>query len=243
MPPIYSLRFAVAALVVACLTALAAYPVRADTPPTLTVEGRGEAQGKPDIATITLGVVTQGKTSAEAMEANARIAATLVNQLRERGIADRDLMTIGLSLMPDYAQDKDRASAPKIAGYRAMNRLSVRLRDLTKIGTVLDMATAAGVNDISGPMFGVADPQGLQDEARKKAVAEARRVADLYAQSLGVKLGPVREMVENAGNRPMAEPRMMLRGAPAAMAAPVAPIEGGEMTAATTVTITYEIIK
>lgn len=242
MDPIRSLRFAVAALVFACVTALAAFPARADAPPSLTVEGRGEAQGKPDLATITLGVVTQGKTSAEAMEANAKIASTLLTQLRERGIADRDLMTIGLSLNPEYAQDSNRANAPKIVGYRAMNRLSVRLRDLTKIGAVLDMATAAGVNDINGPVFGVADPQTLQDEARKKAVAEARRVAELYAQSIGVKLGPVREMIENAGNRPMPEPRM-LRGAPAAMAAPVTPIEGGEMTASSAVTITYEILK
>lgn len=242
MNPIHSLRFAVAALVFACVAALAAFPARADDTRSLTVEGRGEAQGKPDLATITLGVVTQGKTSAEAMEANARIASGLLTQLRERGIADRDLMTVGLSLMPDYVQDKDRTSAPKIAGYRAMNRLSVRLRDLTKIGAVLDMATAAGVNDINGPVFGVADPQALQDEARKKAVADARRVAELYALSLGVKLGPVRDMVDNGSNRPQPEPRM-LRGAPAAMAASVAPIEGGEMNAVASITVTYEILK
>lgn len=241
MQPVYSLRFAVLALVVACLTALAAYPVHAETPPTLTVEGRGEAQGKPDLATVTLGIVTQGKTSAEAMEANAKIAAALLGQLRERGIADRDLMTVGLNLTPDYVQEKDRTGPPKIAAYRAINRLSVRLRDLTKIGSVLDLATSAGVNDISGPVFGVADPQALQDEARKKAAADARRVAELYAQSMGVKLGPIREINDTTMPRALPEPRM-LRGAPAAMAA-APPIEAGELTAQASVTVTFEIVK
>lgn len=241
MQPVYSLRFAVLALVVACLTALAAYPVHAETPPTLTVEGRGEAQGKPDLATVTLGIVTQGKTSAEAMEANAKIVAVLLGQLRERGIADRDLMTVGLNLTPDYVQEKDRTGPPKIAAYRAINRLSVRLRDLTKIGAVLDLATSAGVNDISGPVFGVADPQALQDEARKKAAADARRVAELYAQSMGVKLGPIREINDTTMPRALPEPRM-LRGAPGAMAA-APPIEAGELTAQASVTVTFEIVK
>lgn len=241
MRPVHSLRFAVAALVIACLTALAAYPVHAETPASITVEGRGEAQGKPDIATITLGVVTQGKTSAEAMEANAKIAAALVSQLRERGIADRDLMTVGLSLSPDYAQDTNRGNAPKIVGYRASNRLAVRLRDVSKVGGVLDLATAAGVNDINGPVFGVADPQALQDEARKKAAMDARRVAELLAQSLGVKLGAIREITDNAAPRPLPEPRMM-RAAPAAMGA-APPIEGGELTASASVTVTFDLVR
>ena len=240
--PVYSLRFAVAALLFACITALAAWPARAaETVPSITVDGRGEAQGKPDVATVTLGIVTQGKTSAEAMEANAKIAATLLNQLRERGLADRDLMTVGLNLTPDYVQDKDRTGPPKIAAYRASNRLSVRLRDLTKIGAVLDLATVAGVNDISGPVFGVADPQALQDEARKKAAADARRVAELYAQSLGVKLGTIREISDTTSPRALPEPRM-LRGAPAAMAA-APPVEAGELTAQASVSVTFELIK
>lgn len=240
--PVYSLRFAVAALLFACITALAAWPARAQiAPPFITVEGQGEAQGKPDIASITLGIVTQGKTSAEAMEANARIAATLLGQLRERGIADRDLMTVGLSLMPEYAQEKDRQQAPKIAGYRAINRLAVRLRDLTKIGAVLDLAAAAGVGDINGPLFGVAEPQALQDEARKKAAQDARRIAELYAKSLGLKLGPVRSITEEADRDRNPEPRLM-RGAPAAMAAPT-PTESGELTARATVNVTFELVK
>ena len=242
MNPIHSLRFAVAALVFACVAALAAFPARADAPPSLTVEGRGEAQGKPDLATITLGVVTQGKTSAEAMEANAKIASTLLTQLRERGIADRDLMTIGLSLNPEYAQDSNRANAPKIVGYRASNRLAVRLRDVSKVGGVLDLATAAGVNDINGPVFGVADPQALQDEARKKAAMDARRVAELLAQSLGVKLGGIREITDNAAPRPLPEPRMM-RAAPTAMAAAATPVEGGELTASASVTVVFDLVK
>lgn len=241
MQPVHSLRFAIAALVLACLTALAAYPVHAETPPSITVEGRGEVQGKPDMATVTLGITTLGKTSAEAMEANARIAAALLAQLRERGIADRDLMTVGLNLMPDYAQEKDRPTAPKIVGYRASNRLSVRLRDVTKVGTVLDLAAAAGVSDINGPVFGIADPQSLQDEARKKAAADAKRVADVLAQSLGVKVGTVREIIDNAAPRPMPEPRM-LRAAPAAMGAPT-PVEGGELTASASVTVTFDLVR
>lgn len=251
--PVYSLRFAVAALLFACITALASWPARAQTnaaapnnasatAPFITVEGQGEAQGKPDIASITLGIVTQGKSSAEAMEANARIAATLLSQLRERGIADRDLMTIGLSLMPEYAQDKDRQLAPKIAGYRAVNRLAVRLRDLTKIGAVLDLAASAGVGDITGPVFGVAEPQKLQDEARQKAAADARRIAELYAKSLGLKLGAVRSIIDSPDQRNQAEPRL-LRGAPAAMAASATPIEGGELTAQANVSVTFELLK
>lgn len=240
MQPVHSLRFAVAALLVACLTALAAYPVHAETPPSITVEGHGEVQGKPDLATVTLGITTQGKTSAEAMEANARTAAALLSQLRERGLTDRDLMTVGLNLMPDYAQD-NRAGAPKIVGYRAMNRLAVRLRDVSKIGAVLDLAAAAGVSDINGPVFGIADPQSLQDEARKKATADAKRTAELLAQSLGVKIGSVREIIDKAVPRAVPEPRM-LRATATAMGSPT-PIEGGELTASASVTVTFELIK
>ncbi|MEY3309260.1 MAG: hypothetical protein RLZZ413_3298, partial [Pseudomonadota bacterium] len=103
----------------------------------ITVTGEGSVEAKPDMATVTLGVTTEGTTAAEAMAANAVQLGAVLEQLRAAGIEDRDLQTSGLSLNPNWQQPQGEMT-PRIVGYLAMNQLTVRVRDLEALGGVLD---------------------------------------------------------------------------------------------------------
>lgn len=205
-------------------------------PPTITVSGRGEASGVPDVASLTLSVVSQAKTAAEASQATARAATAVVDGIKALGVAPRDIATASLDLSPVYARD---AETPKVVGYRAANRITLRLRDMAQVGAVLDKAVALGVNGIEGPSFSFDDPARLRDEARRKAATDAQHVAKLYAEAMGVTLGPLRALTED-GAFPMPRPVPMMAKGMAAAAAPT-PVEAGEMDVSASVTATFDI--
>jgi uncharacterized protein YggE len=205
-------------------------------PATITVSGRGEAAGIPDLATLTLAVVSQAKTAADAAQATAKSATAVVDGLKGLGVAARDIATTSLDLSPVYGRE---AEAPKVVGYRAANRITLRLRDMAQVGAVLDKAVALGVNEIQGPTFSFDDPTRLRDEARRKAAADAQRVAKLYAEAMGVTLGPLRALSEDTAF-PMPRPiPMMAKGL--AAGAPPTPVEAGEMDVSATVTATFDV--
>ncbi|MGP3695975.1 SIMPL domain-containing protein [Rhodobacter sp. NSM] len=203
--------------------------------PRLTVTGEGTVAGRPDMATITLGVTSQGATAAEAMSANGENLARVLERLKTAGIEDRDLQTSGLSLNPNWTQNPDGA-APQIDGYVASNMLTVRVRTLDRLGAVLDQAVQDGANTLHGVGFGLSDPEPAMDEARKRAVAKAQARARLLTEAAGVTLGPIMEIREggDAGQPPMPMYRE------AAMAAPV-PVAEGEIETAAQVTLVYEL--
>ena len=226
-------------LALATALMLAALPARADSTPQsparISVTGEGRVDSAPDMAAITLGVATEALTAAVALgENNARLAAVL-DRLRASGIADRDLQTSGLNLGPvmDYADGR----APRITGYAASNTLTVRVRDLAALGGILDTAVADGANTFNGLSFGLSDPAPALDAARKAAVADARRKAQMMADAAGVKLGRILEMSENTG---YSAPAPMFRDAKMAMAQSV-PVAGGEVSHEVTVSITWAL--
>lgn len=211
------------ALLLAALAALAT-PALAQAPapapaPLAPAEGivirtEGEVRVKPDLATIQAGVVSEGKTAAEALNRNTPALAKLVEAVKAAGIAAKDITTSQVSLSPRMTQPSASASpqprAPKIDGYEARTGLTVIVRDIAKAGPLIDALAAAGANDMSGISFGLADEEKARDEARAKAAEAARGRAELYAGKLGVKLGDVVSIVEaeaDAPIRPMAEMR------------------------------------
>ncbi|AXQ93160.1 SIMPL domain-containing protein [Cereibacter azotoformans] len=205
--------------------------------PRLTVTGEGMVAGRPDLATITLGVTSEGATAAEAMSDNSANLARVLERLKGAGIEDRDLQTTGLSLNPNWTQGPD-GSAPRIEGYVASNMLTVRVRDLARLGSVLDEAVQDGANTLHGVSFALADPEPAMDEARRKAVAKARARAELLTGAAGVTLGPILEIREGGDDyRP---PMPMYREA--AMGAPV-PVAEGEIETSARVTLVYEIVQ
>lgn len=224
-------------LSVLLLSSLLALPALAETPTrVVTVTGEGVVQALPDLATLSIGVTTQGDTAASALGANTGALAKVVDRLRAAGIEERDMQTSNLSLNPNWTADESGNS--RITGYLASNQLTVRVRVLASLGAVLDAAVADGANTLNGLSFGLADPKPLQDEARKAAVADAIARATLLVEAAGAKVGPVVSITEQTG---FAQPMPMFR-ADAAMGAPV-PVAGGEVGVTSQVSVVLEIVQ
>lgn len=216
---------------------LVTFPVagRAADPAQITVTGEGHVEARPDMATVTLGVVTQGGTAAEAMAGNSIKLAAVLEQLRGSGIEERDIQTSGLSLNANWTQT-EADPTPKIAGYQASNMLTVRVRALDTLGTVLDKTISDGANTFNGLTFGLSDPEPSMNEARKRAVADAIARAKLLTTAAGVTLGPVLSITEGGGY-----------GAPVPMykmqadAAAAVPVAAGEVSSTASVTMVFKL--
>lgn len=223
-----STLFVAAALVWLGAGAAAAQEELGDRP-RLSVVGEGEVHATPDMAVLTLGVVTEAETARGALVANTEAMSQIASALREAGIESRDLQTSGFIIEPKFTQprpvERGEAQAPEIVGYVVRNNLTVRIRNITQAGALLDQAVTLGSNYVNGLSFSVADPKPLEAEARRAAVADAREKAMLYAEAAGIALGPVVliQEQEEYGPRPMMDRAM------AAEAAAV-PIEAGEIT-------------
>ena len=230
----------VATLVMLAEPVLAQAVTAADEPPTIMVTGEGRVDVAPDLATISLGVTNEADTAKEALDANTAALQAAIDRLKAAGIEDRDIQTSGLSLGPryDYNRTNPDGSA-QITGFIASNMVTVRVRVLDQLGAVLDAVVTDGANTLGGVSFGLQEPDPVLDEARKDAVADARRKAELYATAAGVTLGKVRSIAEQSGFAvPM--PMPMAEASLSKAAAPV-PIAGGEVSVTANVTIVYEI--
>ena len=151
----------------------------------LDISATGEVSRVPDIVRITAGVATQAPTAAEALRRNAVLMATVRAALARAGIADRDIQTqsLALSAVRNNGYPRDQ-----ITGYSVSNELIIRFREVSRAGPVLDALVAAGVNEIRGPLLGFDNPEAALDEARGIAITTARARAQLYAQSLGMRV-------------------------------------------------------
>jgi uncharacterized protein len=216
--------------------ALAAEPDRSKLVPSVTVTGSGEASAKPDMATVQVGVVTEGSSASEALKKNSEAMAGLMQSLAAEGIAERDIQTTNVSVSPRYSSGRDQGSM-HIVGYEATNNVQAKIRQLPNLGTILDDVVEKGANRMHGVAFNVAEPNPILDQARKKAIEDARRKADLYATAAGVKLGRVLLIEEQSHHLPRMEPMMMGR----AMAAPAVPIASGEQEFRVSISVTYAL--
>ncbi len=202
------------------------------------VTGEGSVSAAPDFARVTLGVASTGKNAGEAMAANAKAANALVSLIKSEGVAPADIQTSEMSISPMFSQaSPGQQTAPTIAGYSVSNNVAVTLRDISRLGALLDKAVAAGANSIYGVGFGHNDPSALLDKARPLAVADARRKAEIYANAGGARIGRLMVLTEETGRQaPMAFSR-----AYAASASAPTPIEAGEDKLTVTVTARFEL--
>jgi uncharacterized protein YggE len=166
------------------------------------------------------------------------VVARLLRVVAEYGVAEQDVQTARLDLSPVYQQAQRGQGPPRIAGYRAVNQLTVKVRDLAALGRLLDELVQQAANRLEGLQFVVDDPAALLDEARRKAVADAKRKAALFAEATGVTLGPVTMVQEQAARPPGPYPIAMARATMAEVAVPVAP---GEVTFSASVTVRFAI--
>ena len=211
-------------------------PVAAQDAARLSVVGLGQVAAVPDMATISLGVNTQARSAVQALDNNSASIANVLEIVASAGIKPRDVQTSGLSLSPLWNNRSSSNNAPPaIVGFSVQNQVTIRVRDLTVLGGLLDQVTGSGANQFNGLQFGLQDAGPATDNARALAVVDARRKAELYAHAAGVELGPIIELSEhtNGGTLPVMAREM-------AMSADV-PIAKGEVTQSASVTMVFAI--
>jgi uncharacterized protein YggE len=228
-------RAALAAAIMAGmpLTAPALAQTQTMPPAVISVTGEATVSVPPDLAQIDGGVTTEAKTAREASDTNNAAMGKVLLALKGAGIDEKDFQTARLSLQPQTAPNRTGPSA--IVGYRASNRVTLRLREVTKVASVIDTLVAAGANDIGGINFTVSQASKLLDEAREQAIADARRKAEIYAKAAGVTLGAPLSISEASAPGPILYRRM------AAGMAASAPVAQGEETLAVTVSVSWAI--
>ncbi len=228
----------VASLLSACAAAPFASAQQAEpetqNPRTLTVTGSGQALLTPDIAYVTIGVHTEDKNAAEAVSANNSQAQAVTSALREFGIPAKDIRTTNFSIYPQ--QQYDEQGQVQGITYIVDNSVYVTVRDLTKVGDLLDTAVKAGANSISGIQFDVADKTNALSDARKAAVTNATEIANELATAAKVTLGPV-QSINIYGSSPM--PVFDARAA--AMESASVPVSPGQLNITVEVQIVFEI--
>lgn len=219
----------------ALIAAAPAMQARADDDRTISVSGSGEAMAVPDTALVTAGVLTEAADAKTALAGNSKAVAELFAALKSFGIAERDMQTRSFNVAPRYDRP-ERGEANRIVGYQVSNQVAVRVRDLDGLGVLLDRLIGAGANQMNGIQFYVDDTDALMDDARRKAVADARRKADLYADEAGVRIKRVVSISEHGAQAPQPMFRAM-----AADRAESVPVARGEQTISASVSVVYEI--
>jgi uncharacterized protein YggE len=225
----------------AVVLALAAPASAQDSPPTLSASGEGVENAAPDTAVVTLGVLSRAPTAREALDANNTDMEKVIQAVRGRAIADKDISTTGFSISPVYSQPPqlragDQPAEPTIVAYQVSNQVRIVVHDIDKTGAVVDSAVTAGANQAGSINFDIDDRQALADKAIAAAIADARRKAELMAEAAGVRLVRVLSVSANEGG---GGPQYRLEAR--AAAAPPVPVMGGELSISANAQISWEI--
>lgn len=232
-----SLASLLAAVALSAPAALAQAPATLPADATLlSVSTRAQASRAPDIATVSAGVVTQAADGNSAMRQNAELMNKVLAAVKAAGVAGRDVQTSGINLHPQYHYQDNQP--PRITGYQASNTLELKLRDVTRIGNVLDALVASGANQINGPSFGIDDPEPLYAQARIEALGLARARADSYADALDLRVRRIVSVNEGGGSMPGPMPMMARAKAEAFDSTPVAP---GQSSVSVQLDVVFEL--
>ncbi len=203
--------------------------------PVVTLSVTGIARAKPDRAMLNAGVQTKAVSAADAMAQNARQMQSVLAALKGKGVADKDIQTSSVSLNQDYDYGE---KGQVFKGYIANNSVTVRMKDIGKIGTVLDTLVGAGATNVSGPTFMVENDSALTEAARLDAIQQAVRLSAFYAKNAGftkARLLSISEAQEMAGPVPMANMKAMSDSSAGAST----PIEPGEVASQINITVRY----
>lgn len=214
----------------------------------ITVSGTSEIYVKPDLAVIDISVITQKKTVDEALSENAKSMNAVIDSVKNQGIEEKDIKTIAFNISPRYEYLKEGidiylypSGKRTLVGYEVTQSLEVKIRDMTKIGELIQGATDNGANDIGDLFFTIDNQDEFKAQAKAKAIEEAKNNAQTLASQLGVKLVRVLDFSENTYT-----PNYVNYFKDAAVglessSGPAPQIQTGENKIESTVTITYEI--
>jgi len=205
----------------------------------LSVSAQAEAKRTPDVATLSTGAVTRATDANAALRANAEQMTKVMSTIKSAGIAEKDIQTSGINLSPQYRYVENEA--PKITGFQASNTVNLKVRDIAKLGKVLDALAAQGSNQINGPSFEIDQPEPVYDEARLAGLQKAQARAETYAKSLGLKVRRIVSISEGGGNNFRPVPMMaMAKSMDRAESTAVSP---GETTLSVNLDVVFELGK
>jgi uncharacterized protein YggE len=206
---------------------------------TISVSGTGETQAKPDLAFVSVGVVTESPTAEQAQQENSAKMTAVIDAVKNLKIDAADIQTSALNLQPVYSNSPRPSNGqPQIVGYRATSQIRVRVKDIAKTGSVLDESVKAGANTGGNVRFGIADDDELSKQALKNAVQDARGKADAMAAALGVTITGVHSISEGSLSMPVAMQESFRADLAAAPAAGT-PVEPGELKITAQVRVVY----
>ncbi len=215
---------------------------------TITVSGKGEVTAVSDIASLYVNLNKEGKTAKEAQDLLNTEITKVLKYLKDQKIADKDIKSEYGGLNPKYSYEQPTCFTypcptrdPKIIGYTASQSITIKIREVDSASEIRTGLAGVGVTDISGPTFGIDDEEGFKDQARSKAILDAREKAKVLAGELGVRLGHVVSFNEsNGGGYPMYAAKAMMADSVSA-SAPAPTLPKGENKITSDVNITYEI--
>jgi len=197
--------------------------------------GEGKVYTKPDIAFVDFSVVTQGVRIKDVQEANTSKMNNIITFLKKSGIEEKDIKTTSYSLYPQYVYEESKI--PQISGYQINQTVSIKIRDLTKVGDILQDAVGWGVNQVNSLYFGVENDEQLKEQAREMAIKDAKAKAEKLASQIGIKLGKIIGFSESGnGYIPIYKEGYGVGGGSASP-----DIQAGESEIVVNVTLTYEI--
>lgn len=260
--------------VVAALVALSPAAVHAQQPQpeitigsnsaVLSITAEGESRRTPDVAMFSAGVVTQAQTASQALRENSAKMDQVIAALKRAGIADRDIQTSSINLSPRYSDPERDAQirarqlgqpyvppedqVRRIIGYEARNTVQVRVRDLTKMGRVIDTLVSVGANEVNGPNFTLDEQEAALNEARAEAVAKGRARADLYARASGMRVARILSITEGGGYHPVRQIMATAARGPGAPPPPPMPerdvsVAPGELSLGVNVSMQFELVR
>lgn len=214
----------------------------------ISVSGEGKIAMKPDMATFSASILTEAKNLKDAQTENNLRSEAVVKFLEDQEIEEKNLKTIGYSIIPQYQYFNNSpcysfpcppTQKPEITGYEVRHTLEIKIAGLEKVDSLLDGVTANGANEVSSIQFGFEDDKGLRESARKQAIEDAKKKAEVLARDLGVRLGSIVNFSESGIGVPI-----FARSADFGLggeAAPSPSVQAGEQEIRANVTITYEL--
>ena len=215
---------------------------------TISFSAEGKIVAKPDVALTTVSVVTQDVDANKVQADNNKKMTAVVNFLKNNGIKEDDIKTSSYSLDPQYDYTWCRKSAkdyttcpPKIVSYTLTQAVSVKIRDFTKINTIVGGLTNAGANEISNITFTIDDPENYKNEARIQALNKIKERAQLLSKETNIKIGRILSVTESGVSPRYYETDFKAALSASPEAGVPAPIETGTQEITITLTVVYEI--
>jgi len=178
----------------------------AENKTTISVSGTGEIFANPDLAIVDLAVITEGKTSTLALQENSSKMNAVIDIVKKQGIDEKDIKTTGLNIYPRYEYQKQTVptggyyppeGTRTLVGYEVQQTLNLKIRELERVGQIIESATAAGANQMNNLQFTIEKEDDLKIQARESAIQKAKDAAKKLADQLGVKLVRIISFNEN----------------------------------------------